>query len=502
MNRKQYCPKGHDTFVTGRSPSYTCHVCRREAEREYQKKRRGVMRLTLDEIAAILKAQEYKCALCGIPLENNQTIDHDLKTKKIRGIIHSGCNTLVGFLEHSAKAEGRGVSEWRTVDICGLTGWIGEAKVSKDQRLRRARALEGLLVANGERGTDASGVGIIHASGRQSIYKRAISSYRMVDHEELHTLVRAPDATMAIGHTRWGTMGKNTDRNAHPFSENNVLGAHNGIIWNHNELSSVITGGYKPLQVDSQISFRLLSEIDSDPKKIVKALPLMKGQLALTWYDQRNEGALWVFRHSNPISMAIVDGGQCAFWSSEYNHLATVLQAVYGSKWSPVAIKEDTLYRFTWDGELKSELWDVDMPSIVISRAPALYGQGAAKQLTTGATSSTAHMSKKQKKKARKAARQRTVTIEDFPVRANPLFDDNEFCDVCKTNIDYMDDDGTFLSVGEGYMICGACHRWWKSTGSDMYNGDLEEAIALMDANGSYHDLANASEYGHMRFGG
>jgi len=388
--------------------------------------------------------------------------------------------------------------------MCGLTGWIGESKVSKDQRLRRARALEGLLVANGERGTDAAGVGIIHTSGRQSIYKRAVSAYRMVDHEELHCLVRSPDAQIAIGHTRWGTMGKNTDRNAHPFSENHVLGAHNGMIWNHSDLTKAVGGEYKPLQVDSQISFRLLSEIDPDPAKIVKALPLMKGQLALTWYDERESGALWVFRHNNPISMAIVESGKCAFWSSEYNHLATVLQASYGSNWTPVTIKEDTLYRFTWDGELKSESWDVTMPSPVVNRTPAWRPPGptqGVKQLTTTGTTG----SKRARKKARKAQRAaQTIMVEEFPVQS-PLFgEDNDLCDVCHSKIDYMDDDGTFLNTGEGYMVCGSCHRWWKKTGSDMYEGDLEAAIALMDANGSYHDRANDTfaEIGHMRFGG
>jgi hypothetical protein len=29
--RRQFCPRGHDTFVVGRDSSYRCLVCKREA---------------------------------------------------------------------------------------------------------------------------------------------------------------------------------------------------------------------------------------------------------------------------------------------------------------------------------------------------------------------------------------------------------------------------------------------------------------------------------------
>jgi hypothetical protein len=58
--------------------------------------------LTLDEYNQILIEQEWKCKICGIeliikgPRVTQPHIDHDHKTKKIRGILCSNCNHLLG----------------------------------------------------------------------------------------------------------------------------------------------------------------------------------------------------------------------------------------------------------------------------------------------------------------------------------------------------------------------------------------------------------------------
>ena len=52
----------------------------------------------------MLKSQNYLCAICGIdkPSKSGKTDwhgDHDHNTGKARGILCSGCNTLLGRLE-------------------------------------------------------------------------------------------------------------------------------------------------------------------------------------------------------------------------------------------------------------------------------------------------------------------------------------------------------------------------------------------------------------------
>lgn len=49
----------------------------------------------------MLRDQGYKCGLCG-KLCNNQeaALDHDHRTGRVRGVLHSSCNILLGKVEN------------------------------------------------------------------------------------------------------------------------------------------------------------------------------------------------------------------------------------------------------------------------------------------------------------------------------------------------------------------------------------------------------------------
>jgi nitrate/TMAO reductase-like tetraheme cytochrome c subunit len=62
-------------------------------------------KLTLDEWEKLLKSQSYQCAICHIHLEQisgHLCIDHDHKTKKIRGLLCKPCNGGIGMFQDSA----------------------------------------------------------------------------------------------------------------------------------------------------------------------------------------------------------------------------------------------------------------------------------------------------------------------------------------------------------------------------------------------------------------
>ncbi|MFP3257194.1 MAG: endonuclease domain-containing protein [Candidatus Nanopusillus acidilobi] len=57
-----------------------------------------------------IRAQDYKCALCGGPLYYQRVnaptmpvVDHDHKTGRIRGIIHSKCNSDLAVVENNGE---------------------------------------------------------------------------------------------------------------------------------------------------------------------------------------------------------------------------------------------------------------------------------------------------------------------------------------------------------------------------------------------------------------
>lgn len=56
--------------------------------------------ITLADYDAMLKAQGGGCAICAKPPGKRRlAVDHDHKTGRIRGLLCSGCNTTLGWLE-------------------------------------------------------------------------------------------------------------------------------------------------------------------------------------------------------------------------------------------------------------------------------------------------------------------------------------------------------------------------------------------------------------------
>lgn len=79
--------------------------------RQLQLKRESLLRvrygLTPDEYDSLLSAQKGACAICHKAQPNNGKgdkyfdVDHDHKTKRVRGLLCRWCNTGLGILERS-----------------------------------------------------------------------------------------------------------------------------------------------------------------------------------------------------------------------------------------------------------------------------------------------------------------------------------------------------------------------------------------------------------------
>jgi hypothetical protein len=66
--------------------------------------RRGVLKkygLTLEDYDKILRKQKNVCLFCGEPprLNTNLDVEHDHKTKTVRGLVHRRCNSFIAIVE-------------------------------------------------------------------------------------------------------------------------------------------------------------------------------------------------------------------------------------------------------------------------------------------------------------------------------------------------------------------------------------------------------------------
>lgn len=65
-----------------------------------------MQRLKASEVAQarqdLYKLQGFRCLLCGQPIApDEQVLDHDHTTGEVRGVLHRGCNAMLGHIENN-----------------------------------------------------------------------------------------------------------------------------------------------------------------------------------------------------------------------------------------------------------------------------------------------------------------------------------------------------------------------------------------------------------------
>ena len=123
--------------------------------------------------------------------------------------------------------------------------------------------------------------------------------------------------TCGIGHTRWATHGEPSEINAHPHrsDDGNVVGVHNGIIENYQELKDkLLRKGYHFYSgTDTEVAVKL---VDYYNKKynigpidaIAKAMVRIRGSYALALMFREYPDELWVARKDSPMIIGTSEG--------------------------------------------------------------------------------------------------------------------------------------------------------------------------------------------------
>ena len=171
--------------------------------------------------------------------------------------------------------------------MCGIAGY----SLSPESKVERTLAAQALLAGIAERGADA--VGYAHRARGEAhveIVKQRSGASALLDRVDVPT-----DATQLLVHVRDYTKGHpSIPANNHPIRHGSVVGIHNGIIVNDEDiLASFECARSEPeMTVDSEAIFALAAHSHGH----AKVLERLRGSMATAWLDERLPDVVYLAR--------------------------------------------------------------------------------------------------------------------------------------------------------------------------------------------------------------
>ena len=190
--------------------------------------------------------------------------------------------------------------------MCGIAGYSLRSRST----IGRTLAAQALLAAIAERGADAVGYA----------YRAPEDTYATVVKQrtpasQLLERVSVPDsANQLIVHVRDYTKGHpSISANNHPVRHGPVVGIHNGIILNDDELLAPhsCARAEPRMTVDSEAIFAIAAHSRND----AHALEHLRGAMATSWVDEREPGVVFLARGSGR-PLWVGEGRDSVFFAS------------------------------------------------------------------------------------------------------------------------------------------------------------------------------------------
>src|SRR5437763_14914414 len=167
--------------------------------------------------------------------------------------------------------------------MCGIAGY----SLSQRSGIDRTLAAQALLAGIADRGADVVGYAYRGQSDRYPV----VTQQRTPARQLLDRITVPAHATELLVHVRDYTKGHpSIPANNHPVRHGPVVGIHNGIILNDDELLADFScARAEPrMTVDSEAIFALAAHSENDPR----ALEALTGAMATAWLDQREPGVV------------------------------------------------------------------------------------------------------------------------------------------------------------------------------------------------------------------
>ena len=252
--------------------------------------------------------------------------------------------------------------------MCGIVGYVGH-QPALDVVVDALRRME-------YRGYDSAGIALVDGEGDLTVRRRA---GRLANLES--ALAEADPATLrgttGVGHTRWATHGRPTDRNAHPHRDaaGKIAVVHNGIIENYAPLRQELedAGVEFASDTDTEVAVHLVAhnyhhgETAGDfTASVLAVLRRLEGHFTLVFANADEPGTIVAARRSTPLVVGI-GKGEMFVGSDVAAFIGHTREAVELGQDQAVVITADS-YRVTdFDGNDLTESarkfhidWDVD----------------------------------------------------------------------------------------------------------------------------------------------
>jgi glucosamine 6-phosphate synthetase-like amidotransferase/phosphosugar isomerase protein len=218
--------------------------------------------------------------------------------------------------------------------MCGIAGY----SLRPGSSVERTLAAQALLAAIAERGADAVGYAYrAPAETYPTVVKQRTPASQLLER------VSVPDAAnQLLVHVRDYTKGHpSINANNHPVRHGPIVGIHNGIIVNDDELLAPHSCARSEprMTVDSEAIFALAAHSQND----ARALEHLRGAMASAWLDAREPGVLFLARGAGR-PMWVGEGRDCVLFAS--TKLALDVASRYcGTRLAKREVREGTLLR-------------------------------------------------------------------------------------------------------------------------------------------------------------
>lgn len=209
--------------------------------------------------------------------------------------------------------------------MCGIVGYNGNQQAAPIL-LKGLEKLE-------YRGYDSAGLSVRNGTSDTEIVK---AKGRLKALAEKTDDGKAMKGTIGIGHTRWATHGEPSEKNAHPHcsDDHNVIGVHNGIIENYQELKEKLLRHEYTFysQTDTEVAVKLIDYYEKKYNQgplysLTHAMQRIRGSYALAVMFKNYPDTIYAARKDSPMVIGIAEGA--SYLASDVTPILKYTKTVY-----------------------------------------------------------------------------------------------------------------------------------------------------------------------------